>query len=107
MTFYVNDNRWEVVYCNPLSDNLMRSDGSLTLGVTDNNTKCVYMNNHLSGAKHEHVLCHELTHVICFEYDVNIPIELEERLCNFMADHAREIVNILDELLYAIKYNIA
>lgn len=107
MTFYVNGNRWSVVYCNLFSDYLRRSDGSVTVGMTDNNTKCVYMNNRLAGAKHEHVLAHELCHVICFEYDVNIPIDLEERLCNFMADHARELVDILDGLLYALKYNIA
>lgn len=107
MVFYVNNQRWDVVYCNSLSDNLRRSDGSLTLGVTDNSTKCVYMNNKLKGLKHEHVLCHELCHVVCFEYNVKISIDLEERLCNFMADHAREIVEILDDILYALKYNIS
>ena len=107
MTFSVNGQRWSVVYCNPLSNNLRRSDGSLTLGVTDNAVKIVFMSNRLKETQHEHVLAHELCHVICFEYDVNIPVDLEERLCNFMADHARELVDILDELLYALKYNIA
>lgn len=107
MTFYVNGQRWSVAYCNPLSDNLRRSDGSLTLGVTDNSVKTVFMSNRLNGFKHEHVLAHELCHVICFEYNVNIGIGLEERLCNFMADHAREIVEILDDILYALKYNIS
>lgn len=99
MVFYVNGTMWHVIYCNPLSDNLRRSDGSITLGVTDNATKCVYISNRLPNQQHERVLCHELTHVICFEYDIQLPIDTEEWLCDFMSLHGKEIIYLLDDLL--------
>ena len=39
------------------------------------------------------------THAICFEYDIHLDYEMEEWLCNFMADHIREVVEILDTIL--------
>ena len=103
MVFTVNNQQWEIVYCRPNDDNLRRSDGSITLAVTDNNSKCIYMNNRLNGYMFERVLCHELTHVICFSWDVFLPIETEEWLANFMADHGKEIIYLLDDLLMVLK----
>lgn len=107
MTFYLNDNLWQVMYVNPGNEQLKNSDGAYTLGVCDNNQKTIFINNSLPPEKEEHVLCHEITHSVCFEYDIVLPIEAEERLCNFLADHGREIISILDELLWVIKYKIA
>lgn len=100
--FEINGNIWELRFVKTNSNQLMRSDGSQTLGVTDNNVKCVFIADNLSDEMTERVLCHELTHCICFEYDISIPIDTEEWLCNFMSDHGKEIIYLLDDLLRII-----
>ena len=97
--FIINGIAWNILYVPPFSHHLKRSDGSYTLGVTDWNDKCVYIADNLYGDKLEHVLCHELCHTVCFSHNIHISIELEEWLCNFMADHGKEIIYILDDIL--------
>lgn len=107
MIFQVNNNIWRLEFCRPNSPNLLRSNGTRTVGVSDNSVKTVWIADNLSDYMRERVLCHELTHCICFEYDISLPIDLEEWLCNFMADHGREIIDLLDSLLSAIMYMVA
>ena len=40
--FKINDIEWNILYVNPNSECLMRSDGTITLGVTDWSTRTVY-----------------------------------------------------------------
>lgn len=100
MKFTVNGNTWVVKFVRLADKNLRRSDGSFTLGICDNNIKTIFIANNQSDYKTEHILCHEITHAICFEYNIILPIDTEEWLCNFMADHGKEIIYILDDLLY-------
>lgn len=102
LTFTVNGNIWLVRFINISNKNLRRSDGSFTLGMCDNTIKTIFIANNQDNYKTEHILCHEITHAICFEYDIDLPIDTEEWLCNFMADHGKEIIYILDDLLYFI-----
>ena len=99
MNFKVNDVQWSIVYCNSNSDYLRRSDGSITLAVTDNNTKCIYMNNKLKGYMFDKVLCHELTHVFAFSFDYFMDIQTEEIVADFMSLYGRNIVYLLDDLM--------
>ena len=64
MTFIINNRMWHIEFVNAASEKLHRSDGSLTVGVTDGNDDCVYLSDLLSGAFLKKVLCHELCH--CF-----------------------------------------
>ena len=48
MTFIVNNQEWKLLFVKPNSKELMRSDGSITLGMTDNNVKTVFVNNRLN-----------------------------------------------------------
>lgn len=107
MFFEVNGRTWELVFVNPRSRHLRRSDRSFTLGVTDSNTDMIYIADNLSDEMTERVICHELTHCICFSWGISIPIQLEEWLCNFMSDHGKEIVYLLDDLLSVILANVA
>lgn len=107
MVFNVHGNIWKIQFVNPTSKELLRSDGSRTLGVSDNFTKSVSIADNLSDEMTERVLCHELTHCICFEYNISIPLETEEWLCNFMADHGKEIIYLLDDLLRIILTEVA
>lgn len=105
--FEINGIAWDIIFVNPNSDKLNRSDGSITFGVTDWNDKCVYLSNAMYGAFLERVLCHELTHCVCFSWDISIPIETEEWLCNFMADHGKEVIYLLDDLMRSVLRRIA
>lgn len=102
MVFSINNRIWRIVFTAPNSPKLRRSDNSLTVGVTDSNDGCIYLSDTLRGAFLERVLCHELTHAVCMSWGISIPIETEEWLCNFMADHGKEIIVLLDKFLYSM-----
>jgi hypothetical protein len=103
MIFTVNNQEWQLKFVNPNSNELMRSDGSITLGMTDNNVKTVYINNKLNNYMTDKVLAHELTHVFAFEFDYFIPIETEEIVADFMSLYGRDIVYLLDDLVGILK----
>lgn len=105
--FVINGIEWDLRFVEPNSDMLRRSDGSITLAVTDENYHAIFMNNRLKGDIFERVLCHELTHAVCMSWGISIPIQTEEWLCNFMSDHGKEVIYLLDDLLYAMKYKTA
>lgn len=103
MTFVVNNQEWELMFVKPSSRQLMRSDGSITIGMTDNNTKTVYINSKLNRALTDKVVCHELTHVFAFEFDYDIPIDVEEIVADFMSLYGRDIIYLLDDLTEILK----
>lgn len=107
MEFVVNNHLWKIVYCNPSSTELMRSDGSITLGVCDNDKKCIFLNDSLSQQMEDKVLCHELTHVHCFEFDYTLDIETEEIVADFMSLFGRDIIYIADEIMGKIRRKVA
>lgn len=103
MNFVVNGVEWNLSLVEPYSDNLRRSDNTITLGVTDNNTKTIYVNDRLSDAMFDKVLCHELVHVFSFEYNYNIDIQTEEIIADFMSLFGRDIIYLLDDLINILK----
>lgn len=103
MKFTVNNQEWNLVFVKPNSRNLMRSDGSITIGMTDNNTKSVYINNRLNDYMADKVICHELTHVFAFEFDYYMDIGTEEIVADFMSLYGRKIVYLLDDLIAVLK----
>ena len=103
MKFIVNNQEWDLVFVKPNSKNLMRSDGSITIGMTDNNKKTVYVNNRLNEYLTDKVICHELTHVFAFEFDYFMDIQTEEIVADFMSLYGRRIVYLLDDLVVILK----
>ena len=103
--FEINGIQWDVVWVKPNSDNLRRSDGSITVAVTDWNDKCVYMSNMLRGGFLRRVTAHELVHCFCFSYDVYMPIEEEERLANWVSEYGEELIMLLDEIMICVLKN--
>lgn len=77
----------------------MRPDGTMTIGMTDWNTKTIYLDKHLSGAFMEKVLCHELCHVICFSYNIYMNEDQEEFLANWISTYGRQVIELLDNML--------
>lgn len=102
MSFKMGGVTWYIIFVGEYDRILMRSDGTFTVGVTDWNTKSIYLSNRLSGRFLEKVLCHELCHVASFTYGLKIDIETEEIIANFMSLYGREILNIADRLLKEI-----
>lgn len=101
--FVINGYEWNIVFVNPSSDNLRRSDGSITVGVTDFNTKCVYLSNLLKGAFLRKVMAHELTHCFCFSYGIEMDIEEEEFMADWISLYGTDLVYLLDDLMQTMK----
>lgn len=97
--FQVNGLNWQISLVEPHSDMLRRSDNTITLGVTDNNDRTVYMNNRLSYDMFDKVLCHELCHVFSFAYNLHIPIEIEEMIADFLSTYGRDVIAVADDIL--------
>lgn len=72
--------------------------------MTDGLTHTVYLEKHLKGYMLDKVLAHELCHCFVFSYGITMDIEQEEYLADFIASYGRDIVYLLDSLLYQIKY---
>ena len=99
MYINVNGIRWGIVMVHSRSELLRRSDGIITLGVTDCNTFEVYLCNELENGLLYNVLCHEICHVFVFSYGYYMTIEEEERLAQFIADFGRQIVDGTDSII--------
>lgn len=102
MTFAINNILWTVKYINPNDSRLIRPDGTITVGMTDNNVRTIYLSSSLRGAFLERVLCHELCHCICFSYDIHLPMQTEEIIADWISLYGREVICVLDELLKPI-----
>ena len=107
MLFVINGIRWEVLFCRPNSDNLRRSDGSMTVGVTDFNTRCVYLSELLRGPFLRKVFIHEVCHAAVFSYGIHIGIEEEEFLCDFVSTYGDEIFHVVDEAFSILKRRVS
>lgn len=98
--FIINGIRWHIQFVNVSSSKLTRTDGSRTVGMTDWNTHTVYLASNLQGDFLDKVLCHELCHCICFSYDIQMDIEQEEFLADWVSLYGRQVIELLDNLLY-------
>ncbi len=97
--FEINGIDWEIEWCSPTDSNLRRSDGSLTVGMTDNRTKCIYLSDRLSGEFLRKVTAHELVHCFCFSYNVLMDIKQEEFMADWISQYGEELVYLLDDIM--------
>ena len=107
MNFTVNNHTWRLQFVRPSSENLRRSDGSYTFGVTDNSVKTVFVMENMSDYMTDKVILHELSHVHALEYDYSIPIEVEEIVCDFLSLYGRSVVYMADDIMSKIIRRIA
>lgn len=75
MDIRVNDTLWHIQFKKPTSSELKRSDGTISLGVTDNTTKTITIADNVSDYMADKILCHELVHVYSFSYGCDIDME--------------------------------
>lgn len=107
MVFIVNNHIWRLQFVKGGSENLKRSDGSYTFGVTDNNVKTVFIIDNASEYMTDKILLHELSHVHAMEYNYSIPIEVEEIVCDFLSLYGRSVVYMVDDLMNKIMRRVS
>ena len=96
--FTINGIDWNLRLVGSHSPMLMRSDGTYTFGMTDRNTRDIYISNMIHGNFYDRVLCHELCHAFCLSYNLTMDIQTEEIVADFLATYGREVFALADEL---------
>ena len=99
MSFRINGIEWNIVWVHSSSANLRRSDGTITVGVTDFGTKCVYLSRALHGEFLKKVMAHELCHCFCFSYNIVMSVDEEERLADWIATYGEDLIYLLDDIM--------
>lgn len=100
--FKINNVDWNIVFTDNLKK-LMRSDGSISLAVTDWNDKTIYVSNKPKGAYLRKIIAHELCHCFCFSYGVSMPIEQEEFMADWISKYGTDLIYLLDYLMAGIQ----
>lgn len=98
MQIFIVNNVWNIMFINPNDTRLLRSDNVYSIGVCDNNTKTIYINNKLDGKLLDKVILHELTHAFIFESGIYFDDETEEVICDFMANYGNDVLSIADDV---------
>lgn len=103
----INNIVWRIKSVPGASPYLRRSDGSATIGMTDGNTHTIYLYNRLSGRMQDKVLAHELVHAFMFSYGIDIDLEWEEYIADWVSRYGRDLVYMLDDIMTQIKISQA
>ena len=81
---------------------LMRSDGSITVGMCDRETQTIYISDALHGRFLRKVLLHEICHSAMFSYGIDMSVDQEELFCDLLATYGDEIIAITDSVFKAL-----
>lgn len=102
--FVMNGISWRIRSVPYTSPMLVDRTDVLRVATTNPKTKTVYLNNQLYGDFLMTVFIHELGHCALYSYDLlkeihrmvypEYRIEMEEFICNFLADYGRGIFDI-------------
>ena len=83
------------------------SDGTATIGVTDNRKRTIYIADNFNEYMRRKVLTHEFTHIMIFEYALKFDLKTEEIIADFVATYGRKTLEKVDETLKRIAYKRA
>lgn len=95
----INGKRWTIKSVPGRSPKLTRSDGSITIGMTEGDTQTIYLYEGLKGRMLDKVLAHELVHAFMFSYNINIDIDFEEYMADWVSIYGRDLIYLLDDLM--------
>lgn len=101
----INGEDWRILFVSANHPALVRSDGSRTIGATDDLIKTIYLNDSLPSWKLRKVLCHEMAHAAMFSYNVELSIDQEELLADLVATYGQEIVDKTNIIFRRIREN--
>ena len=120
-SFYFNGLLWHIEFVEPFDPVLYDRTGNLTVATTDPILCEIYVLKTINGDFLRRVLCHELSHAAMISYNLldeihrmvypKYWIEMEEWICNFIADYGLSIFNVAyavlgDDVLYAVSNGI-
>lgn len=100
----INGINWKIEYVKPSSHKLQRADGTYTIGVTDNYTKTISINERLNDYMYVKCLTHEITHAVIFSYGVYLDEFTEELIADFMANYGFEVTDLVGVALNNYNY---
>ena len=101
--FNINGEEWRILAVPPNGQHLRRTDGGYTIGVCDDNLKCIYVATGLSMVLLKKVLCHEIVHAAMFSYNVDLTLEQEELVADLVATYGEEIIEVTNQMFKKIK----
>lgn len=103
--FYMNNVLWRINKVDPYSKKLVDRTGTLTVATTDPITHTVNIAKTLKGNFYNTVLIHEFAHCAMISYNMleyihdRVPreywVDIEEFICNFLADYGLKIFQIV------------
>ena len=100
--YKINGITWYMIRVRSDSPMLMRSDGSITVGMCDRETQTIYISDALHGRFLRKVLLHEICHSAMFSYGINMSVDQEELFCDLLSTYGDEIIAITDGVFKAL-----
>lgn len=100
--YKINGITWYMIRVRSDSPMLMRSDGSITVGMCDRESQIIYISNALHGRFLRKVLLHEICHSAMFSYGIDMSVDQEELFCDLLSTYGDEIITITDSVFKAL-----
>lgn len=100
--YKINGITWYMIRVRSDSPMLMRSDGSITVGMCDREAQTIYISNALHGRFLRKVLLHEICHSAMFSYGIDMSVDQEELFCDLLSTYGDEIIAITDSVFKAL-----
>ena len=96
--YKINGITWYMIRVRSDSPMLMRSNGSITVGMCDREAQTIYISDALHGRFLRKVLLHEICHSAMFSYGIDMSVDQEELFCDLLATYGDEIIAITDSV---------
>ena len=100
--YKINGITWYMIRVRSDSPMLMRSDGSITVGMCDRESQTIYISDALHGRFLRKVLLHEICHSAMFSYGIDMSVDQEELFCDLLSTYGDEIIAITDSVFKAL-----
>ena len=100
--YKINGITWYISRARSDSPMLMRSDGSITVGMCDREAQTIYISDALHVRFLRKVLLHEICHSAMFSYGIDMSVDQEELFCDLLATYGDEIIAITDSVFKAL-----
>lgn len=94
----INGIDWRVYLVSANHPQLMRDDGTFTLGCCDNDINKIFIADDLNDEYTKRVLCHELVHACMYSYRVGLNEYQEELLADLIATYGEEVINMTNSI---------
>ena len=100
--YKINGITWYMIRVRSDSPMLMRSDGSITVGMCDRETQTIYVSDALHGRFLRKVILHEICHSAMFSHGIDMSVDQEELFCDLLSTYGDEIIAITDSVFKAL-----